>query len=142
MNKIAELRKTLRTVPSVPTIKGLNERQNAIFETVTNIIFYFRDDCIVENRRTARPKKTEEKTMLVIGPLEITMQTTVYYPSEVTHHELKIVYDQRIRFQLFYDSGDKAHTSEVLIDQSTDIEMLLKKILRNQEEVAPRKVRI
>lgn len=137
-----DTRTTLRTVPSVPAIKGLNERQNAVVETVNNIIFYFRDECIVETRRLSKPKKTEEKTMLVIGPLEITMQTAVYYPSEVTHHELKIVYAQRIRLCLFYDSEDKARVTEILVDQSADIEMLLKKILHNQEVVSARKTRI
>src|SRR3989344_12340 len=132
-----ETRTTIRTIPSLPTpvLKGLNERQNSIVEMVIKIISYFEEDCSIEIRQLPKPKKIEHKKMLVIGSMEITIQTTTYDPSRVVHREFKIVYAQRISFQLIYDGSDKTHVTKAIVDQSADIEMLLKKIIHNQEDV-------
>ena len=127
---------------SVIIMRGLTERQTMVFNNAIKILTNADLECEVMTIHSPRSKKTEQKTSYQIGDLEFKLKMTIYPPSGITHHELKIVYQRVIKFFLVYDSSKSHRCTEVLIDESGDIEIILKKLIHRQEELMARNTQI
>lgn len=129
-------RQTARALPTIRpiVIKGLNDEQSIIFDTVMKIIVNAADECLITTVRHPLPhRKVEQKTVFVRSDLEIVFVNTTY-PNDIAHHELKITHAHKIKFFLVYDNSSSDRT-EVIVDQSREIGVLLKKLHYSQEQI-------